>query len=75
MLIDDTCIKAINGVKSDYYSRICSLIPGVKGSVKNITVISIMNRFLEPPELYLKNGGDQKSHFLSSADWMTRNMG
>lgn len=53
---------------------ICSLIPGVKGLSENIQAISILDRFLEHSRIMLfENGGDQK-YFISSADWMQRNL-
>ena len=51
---------------------ICALRPGVPGVSENITVRSIVGRFLEHARLYLfENGGDQRL-YLSSADWMGR---
>ncbi len=53
---------------------LCCLKPGVKGVSDNIEVRSILGRFLEHSRVfYFKNGGDEKI-FLSSADWMTRNL-
>ncbi len=53
---------------------ICSLIPGVKGLSENIQAISILDRFLEHSRIMVfENGGDQK-YFISSADWMQRNL-
>jgi len=53
---------------------ICSLIPGVKGMSENITVMSIVDRFLEHSRIFLFcNGGDEKL-YISSGDWMTRNI-
>jgi polyphosphate kinase len=52
----------------------CSLKPGVKGLSENIQIISIVDRFLEHPRVLLfENGGDQRM-YISSADWMMRNM-
>ena len=52
---------------------ICSLRPGVKGVSENISVRSIVGRFLEHARIFLfENGGDAKV-YLSSADWMERN--
>ncbi|CAK8740496.1 Polyphosphate kinase [Sodalis praecaptivus] len=52
----------------------CSLIPDLPGISNNIQVTSIVDRFLEHDRVYVfENGGDQKV-FLSSADWMTRNI-
>lgn len=53
---------------------ICVLLPGIKGISENITVRSIVGRFLEHSRIvYFANGGDEKV-FLSSADWMPRNL-
>ena len=52
---------------------ICSLRPGVEGISENISVRSIVGRFLEHARIFLfENGGDAKV-YLSSADWMERN--
>jgi len=63
------------GVKIHLIVRgICGLRPGIPGVSENITVRSIVGRFLEHSRIfYFKNNGDEKI-FLSSADWMTRNM-
>ncbi|MFC0178795.1 polyphosphate kinase 1 [Thorsellia kenyensis] len=63
------------GVKVDLLIRgMCSLIPGIKGVSDNIRAISIVDRFLEHDRVYIfENGGDKKI-YLSSADWMTRNI-
>ena len=53
---------------------ICSLIPGVPGMSDGISVTSIVGRYLEHSRvLVFANGGDPE-YFLSSADWMTRNL-
>jgi polyphosphate kinase len=52
----------------------CSLIPGKKGLSENIEVISIVDRFLEHPRIMIFNNGGDKRVYISSADWMTRNM-
>lgn len=52
----------------------CSLVPDLPGISNNIQVTSIVDRFLEHDRIYVfENGGDKKV-FLSSADWMTRNI-
>ncbi len=63
------------GVKIKLIIRgICSLVPGVKGLSENIEAISILDRFLEHSRImYFANGGDAK-YFISSADWMPRNL-
>lgn len=53
---------------------ICCLRPGVRGLSKNITVTSIVGRYLEHARIfYFYRGGDEKV-FISSADWMPRNL-
>ena len=75
LLIDDLYKASQAGVKIRAIIRgMCSLVPGVKGLSENISVISIVDRFLEHPRvLVFENGGDKRV-FISSADWMTRNM-
>jgi polyphosphate kinase len=53
---------------------ICCLVPGRKGQSENIMVTSIIDRYLEHARIYIfANGGDEEL-YLSSADWMTRNL-
>jgi polyphosphate kinase len=53
---------------------VCCLIPGVKGMSENIRVISVVDKFLEHPRVYIfENDGDPQM-YISSADWMTRNI-
>lgn len=63
------------GVKIDLIVRgTCALVPGIKGLSENIRVISIVDRFLEHARVFIfANGGDEKI-YLSSADWMQRNL-
>lgn len=53
---------------------ICMLVPGVKGLSENIKVVSIVDRYLEHSRIfYFQNGGNEEL-YLSSADWMSRNL-
>jgi polyphosphate kinase len=62
------------GVKIDLIIRgVCSLQPGVPGLSENITVRSIVGRFLEHHRIYYFYAGGQEKVYLSSADWMDRN--
>ncbi len=63
------------GVKIKMIVRgMCCLVPGVKGLSENIEVISIVDKFLEHARVWIfQNGGDEKI-YLSSADFMTRNL-
>lgn len=63
------------GVKIDLILRsVCCLRPGIEGVTDNITVRSIVGRFLEHTRIfYFENAGDPKV-FCSSADWMDRNL-
>ncbi len=53
---------------------ICMLVPGVHGMSENIKVVSIIDRYLEHSRIfYFQNGGAEEL-YLSSADWMPRNL-
>ncbi|MDR3200783.1 MAG: polyphosphate kinase 1 [Spirochaetales bacterium] len=53
---------------------ICMLAPGLKGVSENITVISIVGRFLEHSRVFYFYNAGAEDVFLSSADWMPRNL-
>ncbi len=79
-LVDERMIEALYdasqaGVRIRLNVRgICCLRPGVPGLSENITVTSVVDRFLEHSRIfYFYHGGDERL-FISSADWMPRNL-
>ncbi|WAJ69217.1 polyphosphate kinase 1 [Catenovulum adriaticum] len=63
------------GVKIRLIIRgMCSLLPQVKGLSDNITAISVVDRFLEHPRVMIFGHGSDEKIYISSADWMTRNI-
>lgn len=63
------------GVPVRIISRgICCLIPGLKGLSENIKVISIVDRFLEHARVFIFHNNGEDNLYVSSADWMTRNL-
>ena len=63
------------GVKIRMIIRgMCSLVPGLPGISDNIEVISIIDRYLEHPRVMVFHNNDQPKVYISSADWMTRNL-
>lgn len=63
------------GVKIRMIIRgMCSLVPGVEGISENIEIISIIDRFLEHPRVIITHNDGDPQVYISSADWMTRNI-
>lgn len=79
-LVDEGMIamlyKASNaGVKVRAIIRgVCALIPGIPGVSENIEVISIVDRYLEHSRVFIFHNHGEPLYFISSADWMTRNL-
>jgi polyphosphate kinase len=79
-LVEPTLIEALYrasqaGVKIDLIVRgICCLRPGLKGVSENITVRSVVDRFLEHSRIYFFENACQPEVFAGSADWMPRNL-
>ena len=53
---------------------ICCIVPGIKGVSENIEIISIVDRFLEHSRVFIFHHNGEDRMYLSSADWMTRNL-
>lgn len=74
-MIDKLYAASRAGVQVQLIVRgICCLIPGVKGMSENIEVISIVDKFLEHPRLFIFENNGAKKMYISSADFMGRNL-
>ncbi len=63
------------GVKITIICRgICSIVAGIQGISDNISTFSIVDRFLEHSRVYIFNNKGKEKIYVSSADWMTRNL-
>lgn len=73
-IIDKLIEASKAGVKIELIVRgICCLVPGVEGKTDNITVISVVGRYLEHSRIYRFGVGGQEKLYIASADFMTRN--
>lgn len=79
-LVDSKLIEKLSeasnaGVKIQLIIRgVCCLVPGLKGKSENISIISIVDRFLEHSRFMIFHNQGDPLYFLTSADWMERNM-
>ncbi|RBP33184.1 polyphosphate kinase [Oceanihabitans sediminis] len=74
-MIDKLYEASRAGVKIQLIVRgLCCLIPGKKGMSENIEAISIVDKFLEHTRLFIFCNNNDPKVYISSADWMTRNI-
>ncbi|MAX79622.1 MAG: polyphosphate kinase 1 [Crocinitomicaceae bacterium] len=79
-LVDQQMIEklyqaSMAGVKIRLIIRgICSLVPNVEGLSENIEAISIVDKFLEHARVFIFGNGGNEVMYISSADWMGRNL-
>ena len=75
MMIDKLYEASRAGVKIQMIVRgICCLVPGIPGMSENIEIISIIDKFLEHTRMLVFCNDNDPKVFISSADWMTRNI-
>jgi polyphosphate kinase len=74
-IVEELYQASMAGVDIDLLVRdICRLRPGIDGLSENVSVRSIVSRFLEHSRIfYFSNAGDPE-YYIGSADWMTRNL-
>lgn len=74
ILMDKLIEASCAGVKIEMVIRgICCLVTGIEGCTENITVRSIVGRYLEHSRIYIFGRGSRMKLYISSADFMTRN--
>ena len=74
-IIDKLIEASQAGVQITLYIRgICCMRAGVPGLTENITIKSMVGRFLEHPRIFLFGYGERQHLYIGSADWMTRNL-
>ena len=74
-IIDKLIEASQAGVQITMYIRgICCMRAGVPGLTENITIKSMVGRFLEHPRIFLFGYGEREHLYIGSADWMTRNL-